>query len=79
MYSDIFNVLKAIQSDIDTDVDFNIVYPLQDKYGNKSDEIVIKATFKKGTIKKIEFENISYESIPDIADEWWNHSELEVE
>ena len=79
MYSDIFDILKSIQSDIDTDVDFNVVYPLQDKYGNKSDVIVIKATFKKGTIKKIKFENISYESIPDIADEWWNHRALEVE
>jgi hypothetical protein len=76
MYLDIFNILKEIQSTIDTDVDFNVTYPLKDKYGNVSDDIVIKATFKNDTIKKINFENALFEKIPDMADEWWNHNAL---
>lgn len=76
MYLDIFNILKEIQSTIDTDVDFNVTYPLKDKYGNVSDDIVIKATFKNDTIKKINFENALFEKNPDMADEWWNHNAL---
>lgn len=78
MYLDIFNILKEIQSIIDTDVDFNVVYPLQDKYGNVSDEIVIKATFTNSTIQKINFENALFGNIPDLADEWWNHNAVNI-
>lgn len=78
MYLDMFNILKAIQSIIDTDVDFNVVYPLQDKYGNVSDVIVIKATFTNNTIKKINFENALFSNIPDLADEWWNHNAVDI-
>lgn len=74
MYLDIFNILKKIQSTIDTDVDFGIMYSLQDQYGNVDDVYVIKATFKKETIKKINFENAISDNIPEIADEWWNHT-----
>lgn len=79
MYLDIFKILKEIQSIIDTDVDFNVTYPLQDKYGNSSDSIVIKATFKNDTIKKINFENALFENTPSLADEWWNHNALNVD
>jgi len=78
MYLDMFNILKAIQSIIDTDVDFNVVYPLQDKYGNVSDVIVIKATFTNNTIQKINFENAVFGNIPDLADEWWNHNAVDI-
>ena len=55
MYLDMFNILKSIQPVINTSVDFNVVYPLIDEYGNKEDVIVIKATYKKKTIKKNNF------------------------
>lgn len=79
MYLDIFNILKEIQSTIDTDVDFNITYPLQDKYGNSEDTIVIKATFKNDTIKNINFKNALFGNTPSMADEWWNHNALNVD
>lgn len=78
MYLDIFNILKAIQPIIDTDVDFNVVYPLQDKYGNAEDEIVMKATFTNKTIQKINFDNVLWENTPDLADEWWNHDAVNL-
>ena len=76
MYMDISNVLKGIQKDINVKVDINVTYPLQDSYGNISEDIVIKATFNNETIKKINFDNFDYNNIPSIADEWWNHQAL---
>ena len=55
-----------------------MVYPLQDKYGNVSDVIVIKATFTSNTIQKINFENALFGNIPDLADEWWNHNAVDI-
>lgn len=78
MYLDIFNILKAIQPIIDTDVDFNVTYPLVDQYGNTEDVIVIKATFTNETIKKINFENTIWGNIPIMADNWWNHSAVSI-
>lgn len=73
MYGDIFNILKNIQDGVIGDVDFNVVYPLTDKYGNDTDTIVIKASFKKETIKKINFDKVSYKNLADMADDWWSH------
>lgn len=78
MYLDIFDILKAIQPIIDTDVDFNVTYPLQDRYGNVKDVIVIKATFTNETINKINFDNVLWENTPDLADEWWNHDAVRL-
>lgn len=78
MYLDIFNILKAIQPIVDTDVDFNVTYPLQDGYGNVKDVIVIKATFTNETINKINFDNVLWENTPDLADEWWNHDAVRL-
>lgn len=72
MYLEIHSILKEIAEDIDTDVDFNVVYPMMDKYGNTSDDIVMKATYKNSTIKKINFKNITFDNIPSLADEWWD-------
>jgi len=79
MYLDISDILKELQDDIDVNVDFNVVYPMVDKYGNVSEDIVIKATFNIDTIKAINFENFIYSNIPDVADEWWNHNALNLE
>lgn len=78
MYKDMFYILKAIQPIIDTDVDFNVVYSLQDKYGNAEDVIVIKATFTNATIQKINFDNALFQNIPDLADEWWDHNAVKL-
>ena len=79
MYIDIFNILKAIQPINDTDVDFNIVFPMVDVKGNSKEMIVIKATYKNDTIQTINYDRPIYENIPLMADEWWNHNALDVE
>lgn len=68
------NANKSVPSNVN--VDINVTYPLQDSYGNISEDIVIKATFNNETIKKINFDNFDYNNIPSIADEWWNHQAL---
>lgn len=78
MYIDIYNILKEIQEYIDVNVDFNIIYPLQDVYGNTREDIVIKASYNNDTIKKIDFENFLWENIPSVADEWWNHNAANI-
>ncbi len=78
MYMDISNILKGIQKDISVNVDINVTYPLQDKYGNIREDIVIKTTFNNDTIKKINFDNFDYNDIPSVADEWWNHNALNI-
>ena len=72
MYMNMRDIMKALKSVTDANIDFNVVYPLTDKYGNSKDEIVIKATFTHETIQKINFENVQIENIPKIADEWWS-------
>ena len=78
MYMDISNILKEIQKDINVNVDINVTYPLQDKYGNISEDIVIKTTFNNDKIKKINFDKFDYNDIPSVADEWWNHNALNI-
>lgn len=78
MYGDIFNILKAIRDDVAGDIDFNVLYPITDVYGNIVDTIVIKASFKKETIKKINFSVASYKNIPAMADSWWSHPSVKL-
>ncbi|MCD7855314.1 MAG: hypothetical protein LUG66_06835 [Clostridiales bacterium] len=73
MYLDICRVLEAIQPTINTDVDINVYFSLTDTYGNSNPEKVIASTFKYETIQKINYENVSTDNIPVIADEWWDH------
>ena len=73
MYGDIFEILNAIQDGVIGDINFNVVYPLNDVYGNSEDTIVMKASFRNDTIKRINFSGASYKNIPTMADSWWNH------
>lgn len=78
MYHRMFDILKSIQDEVRGDIDFNVVYPMVDKYGNSEDQIVIKASFKNATIKKINFNGTIAENIPVMADEWWNHPNVKL-
>ena len=58
-------------------IDFNITYPLIDKYGNATEEIVIKASYSNETRQKLNFDNLIFNNIDTAADEWWMHAALE--
>lgn len=73
MYIRTKNILKTLKPLTDMNIGINIVYPLEDRYGNSMDVIVIKATYSHETLQKINFDKFQYENIPKVADEWWNH------
>lgn len=54
----------------------NILYPLEDQYGKTSYDVVMKITFKRETIDKINFDNFNNDNVPNIADEYWQHPAL---
>lgn len=74
MWMSTTNALKKIKSDKRIkSIDFNIYYPLQDVYGNSSDNIVMKISFSRETIDKINFKNFLFDDIPNVADKYWEH------
>ncbi|GIO63594.1 hypothetical protein [Paenibacillus cineris] len=70
----IFNIMKSIhdQKEIKT-LAFNITYPLVDKYGNSSDQIVMKVEFSRATLDKINYDGFDFNNIGDVADSYWEH------
>ncbi|MDA2566431.1 hypothetical protein PDQ34_21020 [Bacillus cereus] len=44
---------------------------LVDQYGRESDDNVMKIIFNRETLKKINFKNLVWDNIPEIADEYW--------
>lgn len=73
----IFNIMNKIheQKDIKT-LAFNITYPLVDKYGNSSEQIVLKVEFSRSTLDKINYDNFDFNNIEDIADSYWEHQAI---
>jgi hypothetical protein len=69
---DAYNVLKAIKAVPEHDRYKGVVlkgtYPLVDKFGNSSEETVVRATYERPTLERINFENIDFKTIFDIAD-----------
>lgn len=66
--------LKALKNVPEVkDISFNITFPMVDKYGNKSEETVMKINITEGTRNKINFENFISDDLPDIADSYWEH------
>ena len=75
---DIYDTLKELKDIQPLSVDFNIIYPMVDKYGNANDKIVIKASYSNETREKMNFDNLLWENIGNAADDWWMHSALEA-
>jgi len=69
--ADVLQEMKDMD-EIET-VDFNIVFPMQDKYGETSDDIVMKFSFSKETRERINWENFVTDNLPEIADSYWQH------
>ncbi len=78
MYKDIYDTLKELDGIEPLSLDFNITYSIVDIYGNSNDEIVIKASYSKETRNKLNFNNLLFENIDTVADDWWLHPALET-
>ncbi|MBM0065947.1 hypothetical protein [Alkalicoccobacillus gibsonii] len=73
-YKKQLEVLEDLKEEEDIkQIDFNIVSTMVDRFGNKSDDIVMKTSFSQETREKINFDNVLFENVPNIADEYWNH------
>lgn len=71
------NILCTLQSRDDIGcISLFWSFPLVDTYGNSSTETVMKVTFYKGTLDKINFENFDYNNIPEICDDYYQHAAL---
>jgi hypothetical protein len=76
MWIDIEDTLKEAR-DLDfEEVEFNILFPLVDTYGNSSNEVVMKAGFSKEVLRKINWENFISDNIPKVASSYWEHGAL---
>ena len=49
---------------------------LIDQYGNSEYEMVMSTTFTKETAEKVNWENVAYENVPNIADSYYEHPAL---
>ncbi|MGI8681425.1 MAG: hypothetical protein ACR2JO_04700 [Mycobacteriales bacterium] len=67
---DAVNILKAIKSSgVPYDSVFvNGSFPLQDKFGKSTEESVVRAAYTSATVNRIQFDNISFKTIFDLAD-----------
>jgi len=71
------DILEALQSRDDIGrVTLFWSLPLVDAYGNTFTDTVMKATFYKETIDKINFSNFDYNNIPVICDDFYQHAAL---
>lgn len=77
MLMDTKDILQALQPRDDiSEITFFWSFPLIDIYGNKSEDTIMKVNISKETLGKINFERFDYNSIPDIADDYFEHTAL---
>ncbi|MBC2149536.1 hypothetical protein [Listeria booriae] len=67
------SAVKAIDFSDYSNVRINVKYPFVDSYGNEDLAYVIKTSFSKDTLDKINTDNLLVKNIPTIADEFWSH------
>jgi len=75
MYMDIVDILKAVRN---ANIQYSTVqvrgtFPLVDVYGNVSEATVVRATYTKTTIDKINWNNFITKNILLIAEREWVH------
>ena len=72
---DIVAILEAIH---ESDVNFREItvfgsFPMVDKYGNSSTDVVLKATFNRNAINKINWDTLLFDNVYDISESTWFH------
>ncbi|WP_433959077.1 hypothetical protein [Cytobacillus horneckiae] len=74
MWIKVTDVLDDLSKEEDIkNIDFGIVFPMQDQYGKESNDTVMTLSFSRETIDKIDFGNFQHDNIPNVADEYWHH------
>lgn len=74
MWIEVTDVLDDLSKEEDIkNINFGIVFPMQDQYGKESNDTVMTLSFSRETIDKIDFGNFQHDNIPNVADEYWHH------
>ena len=74
MWKDTSDMLKDVAKEKDiSEVVFFWKFELEDAYGNKSNDNVMKITYNRETLDKINFDNFSFNNIPTTATQYWQH------
>lgn len=78
MWLGVNNALKALKdrTDIKT-VAFQLMLPLQDKFGKITVSNVMKLEFSPETRNQIVWETFDWRKIPDIAENYWEHPAIQ--
>lgn len=73
--SDVADILRTIgESGINCrEVTVFGSFPLVDKFGHSSKDVVVKASYKGATIKRINWDQVLIDNMYEIADEKWFH------
>ncbi|HFJ9341796.1 TPA: hypothetical protein ACGW5N_003157 [Bacillus mobilis] len=78
MWKDTSDMLKDIAKEKDiSEVVFFWKFELEDTYGNKKNENVMKITYNRETLDKINFDNFSFNNIPTTATQYWQHPAID--
>lgn len=77
IWRDTIEVVEEL-SDIKEIERFQIVWmlPFTDKYGKETDSKAMSADFPREVIEKIDFENVDYNNVPDISENYWEHNAI---
>lgn len=74
MKMDMISILRELKTFKEvSNVEFNILMPLVDAYGNESDDTVVSVEVSRETLEKINFDNFLMDNLEKVADHWWVH------
>lgn len=73
--SDIMEILQAVsKSQYPYNIiDINGTFALTDKYGNSEESIVVKATYRRSTVERINWSGFDLENIYKVGEDIWLH------
>ncbi|EJS04904.1 hypothetical protein [Bacillus mycoides] len=74
MWTDTVSILKDLSNEKNiSEITFFYKYPLIDAYGNEKKDTVMKINLNRDTLDKINFDNFSYDNLPKISNQYWEH------
>ncbi|MGN5653440.1 hypothetical protein [Bacillus sp. Brlt_9] len=71
------SILKDLKNEKNiSEIAFFYTYPLVDQYGNEKKDNVMKITFNRETLDKINYDNFLHNNLPKVANQYWEHPAL---
>ncbi|CAM4269020.1 hypothetical protein [Bacillus paranthracis] len=78
MWMDTKDMLKDFTKEKEiSEIAFFYKYPMVDVYGNKKNDTIMKLTFDRATLDKINFDNFLTDNVPKIAKDYWQHPAID--